>query len=62
MIDERFAELAANGDQRAAHFLESLTRARAALDTMSAQAGAQDDIIGRLAERTETVRDPYRAV
>ncbi|MEO6433753.1 MAG: hypothetical protein ABIO29_07230 [Sphingomicrobium sp.] len=56
VIDQRFAELAANGDQRAAHFLESLTRARSALDTMSTQAGAQDDVIARLAERTEAVR------
>ncbi len=56
LIDQKFSELAANGDQRAAHFLDSLTRARSALDGLADQAGAQDDVIGRLAEQTETVR------
>ena len=57
MIDQRFTELAANGDERANRFLESLTRARTELDTLSAQAGTQDDAIGSLAERTTTLRD-----
>ena len=52
LIDERFTELASNGDERANHFLESLTRARAELDTLAAQAGTQDSAIGSLAERT----------
>ncbi|MDL2339924.1 MAG: hypothetical protein QFB89_01190 [Pseudomonadota bacterium] len=56
LIDQRFAELASSGDQRAAHFLDSLTRARSALDGLADQAGAQDDVIGRLAVQTETVR------
>lgn len=56
LIDQKFSELAANGDQRAAHFLDSLTRARSALDGLADQAGTQDDVIGRLAEQTETVR------
>ena len=56
LIDQRFAELASSGDQRAAHFLDSLTRARSALDGLAEQAGAQDDVIGRLAVQTETVR------
>ena len=57
MIDQRFTELAANGDERANRFLESLTRARNELDTLSAQAGSQDDAIGSLAERTATLRE-----
>jgi adenylate kinase family enzyme len=57
LIDQRFTELAANGDERANHFLESLTRARTELDTLAAQAGAQDGAIGSLAERTTTLRD-----
>jgi hypothetical protein len=52
LIDERFTELATNGDERANHFLESLTRARSELDTLAAQAGTQDSAIGSLAERT----------
>jgi len=52
LIDERFTELATNGDERANHFLESLTRARSELDTLAAQAGTQDTAIGSLAERT----------
>jgi hypothetical protein len=57
LIDERFTELAANGDERANRFLQSLTRARAELDTLSSQAGSQDDAIGSLAERTATLRE-----
>src|SRR5438270_10956083 len=33
LIDRRFTELASNGEERASHFLESLTRARTELDT-----------------------------
>jgi DNA repair exonuclease SbcCD ATPase subunit len=57
MIDERFSQLAANGDERANRFLDSLTRARTELDAMSAQASSQDDAIGTLAERTATLRE-----
>ena len=57
LIDERFSELAASGDQRANQFLDSLTRARAELDTLAAQAGTQDSAIGSLAERTATLRE-----
>jgi archaellum component FlaC len=57
LIDERFTELATSGDERATHFLESLTRARAELDTLAAQAGTQDSAIGSLAERTAVLRD-----
>jgi DNA repair exonuclease SbcCD ATPase subunit len=57
LIDQRFTELATHGDERATHFLESLTRARAELDTLAAQAGTQDSAIGSLAERTAALRD-----
>jgi predicted nucleic acid-binding Zn-ribbon protein len=57
MIDERFGELAAHGDERANRFLESLTRARAELDTLSAQASSQDLAIGSIAERTTALRE-----
>ena len=57
LIDQRFAELAANGDERANHFLESLTRARTELDTLASQASTQDDAIGTIAERTAVLRE-----
>ena len=57
LIDERFTELASNGDDRANHFLESLTRARTELDTLAAQAGTQDSAIAALADRTGAIRD-----
>jgi chromosome segregation ATPase len=57
LIDERFSELASRGDERANHFLESLARARAELDTLAAQAGTQDSAIGALAERTGSLRE-----
>ena len=57
MIDERFTELATNGDERANHFLSSLTRARGELDAISAQAGSQDMALGSLAERTASLRE-----
>jgi len=57
MIDERFTELASHGDERANHFLQSLTRARTELDALAAQAGDQDGAIGALAERTATLRE-----
>ncbi len=57
LIDQRFTELAANGDERANRFLESLTRARTELDTLAAQANTQDGAIGSLAERTTLLRD-----
>lgn len=57
MIDERFGELAAHGDERANRFLESLTRARTELDTLAAQASSQDLAIGSIAERTTALRE-----
>ena len=57
LIDQRFTELASHGDERANHFLESLTRARTELDALSQQAVNQDDAIGALAERTTNLRE-----
>jgi hypothetical protein len=57
LIDQRFTALATSGDERANHFLESLTRARAELDTLAAQAGTQDSAIASLADRTAVLRD-----
>ncbi|MFL6735192.1 MAG: hypothetical protein ACJ8EY_10930, partial [Sphingomicrobium sp.] len=56
LIDERFTELAANGDERANHFLSSLTRARTELDALAANSGSQDDALAGLAERTTALR------
>ena len=57
LIDERISQLASHGDERANRFLESLTRARTELDTLSSQASAQDDAIGALADRTGAIRE-----
>ena len=56
LIDQRFSELAAHGDERANHFLESLTRARTELDTLAANAATQDNAIGSISERTASLR------
>ena len=57
LIDERFTELAVNGDERANHFLESLGRARAELDSLSAQATNQDNALSFIADRTSAIRE-----
>ena len=57
LIDQRFTELAANGDERANHFLASLARARAELDALADQSGGQDGAIADLAGRTSALRE-----
>ena len=57
LIDQRFTQLASQGDERATHFLDSLGRARAELDRLGAQAMSQDNALGSLAERTVSLRD-----
>jgi DNA repair exonuclease SbcCD ATPase subunit len=57
LIDQRFTELASHGDERANHFLESLTRARSELDALAGEASSQDNAIGTIAERTATLRE-----
>ena len=56
LIDQRFTELASSGDERANHFLESLTRARGELDQLASSASEQDVALGSLAERTEALQ------
>ncbi|HEX5236876.1 MAG TPA: hypothetical protein VFW39_00210 [Sphingomicrobium sp.] len=57
LIDERFSQLAAQGDERANHFLASLTRARTELDTLAAQADSQDSAIANITDRTGALRE-----
>jgi hypothetical protein len=57
MIDERFSQLASQGDERANHFLNALSRARTELDTLAAQAATQDNAIGFIAQRTAAIRE-----
>ncbi|MEO7365020.1 MAG: hypothetical protein ABIW03_01715 [Sphingomicrobium sp.] len=57
LIGERFAELSAHGDDRANHFLGSLSRARTELDALAALAGTQDNSIEALATRTAALRE-----
>ena len=56
LIGERFAELSEHGDDRANHFLGSLSRARTELDALAEQAGTQDSSIEALAVRTAALR------
>jgi hypothetical protein len=55
-LDNRFAALAENGDERAARFVDAVVRSRAELEAMGEQTQTQDDSLARLAERTETLR------
>jgi hypothetical protein len=57
LIDERFSQLASQGDERANHFLNSLGRARAELETLATQAATQDNAIGFIAQRTAAIRE-----
>ena len=57
VIDQRFTELASNGDQRANKFIELLSRARTELDSLASQAISQDSAIGSIAERTATLSE-----
>jgi hypothetical protein len=56
LIDQRFAELASQGDERANHFLASLALARTELDALAGAAESQDSSIETLAERTAVLR------
>ena len=56
LINERFAELAEQGDERANHFLGSLVQARGELDALAQQTGTQDHSIEALASRTAALR------
>jgi len=56
-LGQRFAEIADQGDERSARFLEALARSRSELETLASGAADQDRSIAGLAERTETLRD-----
>ena len=55
-LDQSFAQLAADGDTRAASIINFLNRMRADLESLSEQSGIQDGAIGGLAERTSILR------
>jgi hypothetical protein len=55
-LDERFAQMASDGDTRASSIINALNRMRADLEVLSEQSGIQDGAIGGLAERTATLR------
>jgi hypothetical protein len=55
-LDERFGQLASDGDQRAATIINALNRMRVELETLSEQSGINDGAIGGLAERTSSLR------
>jgi len=57
LIDDRFTQLAARGDERANRFLESLTRARAELDAIGTLASGHDSTLGSIADRTGALRE-----
>ena len=57
LIDERFSELATQGDERANRFLASLTRARGELDTLASQADTQESAISAVADQTAALRE-----
>jgi hypothetical protein len=55
-LDERFAQLATDGDSRAITITNALNRMRAELDSLSEQSGASDGAVEGLAERTSALR------
>jgi hypothetical protein len=55
-LDERFAQMAADGDSRAATIVNALNRMRTELEALSQESGVQDGAIGGLAERTTALR------
>lgn len=56
-VDSRVAALASNGDERARRFLAALHETRAALDSISDQAGSQDDALAGLVGRSNELRE-----
>ena len=55
-LDERFAQLATDGDHRAVSIVNALNRMRTELEALSEQSSVHDGAIGGLAERTSTLR------
>ena len=56
-LDERFAQLAMDGDARAQVISNALNRMRNELEALTQQSGTQEGAIGGLAERTSSVRE-----
>ena len=56
-LDERFAQLAADGDTRASAMLNALGRMRAELEALSEKSGLQSGSVDGLAERTSAMRE-----
>lgn len=55
-LDERFTQLASDGDAKAAAITNSLSRMRAELEALSQQSGLSEGSIDGLSERTSTLR------
>ena len=55
-LDERFAQLASDGESRASAIINALNRMRADLESLSQQSGAHEGSIDGLAERTSALR------
>jgi hypothetical protein len=55
-LDERFAQLAADGDHRATSMTNALSRLRSDLEGLSQASAVQDGTLGGLAERTAALR------
>jgi archaellum component FlaC len=55
-LDQRFAALAAAGDERAGRFVETIARSRTALEALGEQSAAQHESIESLAERSEALK------
>ena len=54
-LDQRFVDLAAEGDSRASAVAASISRVRSALEELATQAAASDGSLGNLAGRTATL-------
>ncbi len=61
-LDERFARLAEQGDERAGRLSGHVGRLRADLDSLGGDTGAQDQAILALADRTAALRDGVAAL
>ena len=61
-LDERFARLAEQGDERAARLSGHVGRLRAELDSVGIESGAQDQALLALSDRTNALRDGVTAL
>jgi len=61
-LDERFARLAEQGDERAARLSGHVGRLRAELDSVGIESGAQDQALLALSDRTASLRDGVTAL